>query len=104
MDTFPDEVQAEIRRYEEYGRELVFIEHTGNDTFDNWEIVYFEPISQDKEMPYDKFWLANFYWYSWPTSEKMELATHFYAIERETMQAMLAFKSKQKPAGIEEVA
>ncbi len=104
LSTFPEEVQHEITEYEGMGRELVSIEHNWDEgKFDRWEIIYYHPLIAGEESPFDEFWMATIRWYSWPTSDEMELSKHFYSIDRTTLQTMHNFRSKQKPA-IEEVA
>jgi hypothetical protein len=107
LDTFPEEVQQEIRQYEDYGRELVYVEHIQHsDEEDNyvnnyWTIVYYEPLHQTGQTsPYDVFWFASLNYTSWP---KPSLMKYFYSLRRREAE-MLAKHEGRKPASIEEVA
>ena len=104
LDTFPEEVQKEIRQYEDYGRELVYVEHIQHEELDYkddyWTIVYFEPLTSGETSPYDVFWFASLNYTSWP---KPRLFQYFYSLRRREAE-MLAKHEGRKPASIEEVA
>lgn len=101
LDTFPEEVQKEIRQYEEYGRELVYVEHIQHEENNYWTIVYYEPLHQTGQTsPYDVFWFASLNYTSWP---KPSLMQYFYSLRRLEAE-MLAKHEGRKPASIEEVA
>jgi len=100
LDTFPEEVQKEIRQYEEYGRELVYVEHIQHEEDNYWTIVYFEPLRIGETSPYDVFWFASLSYTSWP---KPSLFKYFYSFHRNVAE-MLAKHEGQKPVEREEVA
>lgn len=101
IDTFPEIVQEVIHSYE--GKELVKIEHIKPEGCDSrWNIVFYEPLIQGEESPFDDFYFATVYIDEWP--EEKKTSAYYFSLERCELAEVWHFKSKRKHVDIEGVA